>query len=61
MKRNKFTEEQIVLPLVKNSLPDLLMKYVVKWEYISKPFYQWKKRFGGLESRELCRLRQLEK
>ena len=55
------TEEQI-LGILKEAemgkpLPDLLRQHSIS----SGPYYRWKSRFGGLETSQLQRLKQLER
>lgn len=60
MKRKRFTEEHIITVLkeVEGGLP---MVEVCRMHGISDAtFYNWRKKFGGMEINEARRLRQLE-
>lgn len=60
MKRNRFTEEQIISILKEQEAgakaTDLCRKHGVS----SATFYKWKTKFGGLDVSEARRLRALE-
>lgn len=60
MKKSKFTESQIVSILAQHEkgvkVVDLCREYG-----ISQPtFYQWQKKYGGMSTSELKRLKELE-
>ncbi len=60
MKRSKFTESQIVFAL-KQSETGVKVEEVCRKMGISEAtFYNWKKKYGGVGTNELRRLRQLE-
>ena len=60
MKKSKFTEQQIVFAL-KQAETGVPVAEVCRKMGISEPtFYSWKKKFSGLGTAELRRLRQLE-
>jgi putative transposase len=60
MKKSKFTEQQIVFAL-KQAETGVPVAEVCRKMGISEPtFYNWKKKFSGLGTAELRRLRQLE-
>ncbi len=60
MKKSKFTEQQIVFAL-KQAETGVPVGEVCRKMGISEPtFYNWKKKFSGLGTAELRRLRQLE-
>ncbi|MDQ4121286.1 MAG: IS3 family transposase [Acidobacteriota bacterium] len=60
MKKSKFTESQIVFAL-KQAETGVPVQEVCRKMGISEPtFYNWKKKFSGLGTAELRRLRQLE-
>ena len=59
MKKSKFTEAQIVFA-IKQSETGVSVEEVCRKLGISKAtFYNWKKRYGGLDPSELRRLKQL--
>ena len=59
--RKKYTEEQITQILkeaeVSNNVSDTLRKYGVN----DSSFYRWKAKYGGMESKSILRLRELER
>jgi putative transposase len=60
MKRSKFTEQQIVFAL-KQAETGVPVEEVCRKIGISEAtFYNWKRKFSGLGTAELRRLRQLE-
>lgn len=60
MKRSKFTEAQIVFA-IKQSESGVTTEEICRKLGISQAtFYNWKKKYGGLDPSELRRLRQLE-
>ena len=60
MKKSKFTEQQIVFAL-KQAETGVPVAEVCRKMGISEPtFYNWKRKFSGLGTAELRRLRQLE-
>lgn len=60
MKKSKFTEAQIVFA-IKQSQTGVSVDEVCRKLGISQAtFYNWKKRYGGLDPSELRRLKQLE-
>lgn len=60
MKRKRFTEEQIIAALkeAESGLPsaEVCRKYGIS----DATFYNWRRKFGGMEVSEAKRLRQLE-
>ncbi|KWF18982.1 Hin recombinase [Burkholderia pseudomultivorans] len=60
MKTSKFTEEQIAFTLKQAELGTKVEEICRKLGISEATFYNWKKKFGGLEPSELRRLRQLE-
>lgn len=60
MKRKRFTEEQIIGVLKENEagakVEDLCRRHGIS----SATFYNWRKKYGGLEVNEARRLRELE-
>ena len=60
MKKSKFTEEQIMFVL-KQADTGISVDEICRKTGISQAtFYQWRKKYGGLGTAELRRLRQLE-
>ena len=60
MKRSKFTESQIVFALQQAETGVAVAEVCRKLGISEATFYNWKKKFSGLGSAELRRLRQLE-
>jgi putative transposase len=61
MKKGRFTEHQIVSALKKNeaglSIKDLSRELGIS----EATFYNWKAKYGGMESSDVSKLRDLEK
>ncbi len=59
--RKKYTEEQITQILkeaeVSNNVSDTLRKYGVN----DSSYYRWKAKYGGMDSKSILRLRELER
>ena len=60
MKRSKFTEQQIVFALKQAETGVSVAEVCRKLGVSEATFYNWKKKYGGLGTAELRRLRQLE-
>jgi putative transposase len=60
MKRSKFTESQILFALKQAETGIKVEEVCRKMGISDAPFYNWKKKNGGLGISELRRLRQLE-
>jgi putative transposase len=60
MKTSKFTEEQIAFALKQAELGTPVQEVIRKMGITEQTFYRWKKKYGGLGTNELRRLRQLE-
>ena len=60
-RRKKYTEEQITQILkeaeVSNNVSDTLRKYGVN----DSTYYRWKAKYGGMDSKSIQRLRELER
>lgn len=60
-RRKKYTEEQITQILkeaeVSNNVSDTLRKYGVN----DSSYYRWKAKYGGMDSKRIQRLRELER
>ena len=60
MKKSKFTEQQIVFALKQAETGVPVAEMCRKMGISEATFYNWKKKFSGLGTAELRRLRQLE-
>jgi putative transposase len=60
MKKSKFTEQQIVFALKQAETGVPVVEVCRKLGISEATFYNWKRKFGGLGTAELRRLRQLE-
>ena len=60
MRRSKFTESQIVFALKQAETGVAVAEVCRKLGISEATFYSWKKKYGGLGTEELRRLRQLE-
>jgi putative transposase len=60
MKKSKFTEEQIAFALRQAEAGTPVEHVCRKLSISQATFFRWKKRFGGMGTAELRRLRQLE-
>ncbi len=60
MKKSKYTEQQIAFALKQAELGAPVEEVCRKLGISDATFYNWKKKYGGLGSSELWRLRQLE-
>jgi putative transposase len=62
MKQKQFTDEQIVAILQEATKGDKPTTEVCCQNHISEAtFYAWRKKFGGLQTRDVQRLKELEK
>jgi putative transposase len=62
MKKDQFTDEQIVSILQQGERADKSIGAICREHGIAETtFYRWRRRFGGLEANEAQRLRELEK
>jgi putative transposase len=60
MKKTKFTEQQIVFALKQGETGVPVAEVCRKMGISEATFYNWKRKFSGLGTGELRRLRQLE-
>lgn len=60
MKSSKFTEAQIIFALHQAETGTKVEEVCRKMGVSQATFYNWKKKYGGLGTSELRRLRQLE-
>lgn len=62
MKSGQFTNEQIVTVLQEAERGEKTVVELCRDKGISEAtFYSWRKKFGGLQTRDVARLRELEK
>jgi putative transposase len=62
MKAGQFTNEQIVAILQEAERGDKPVTQICKEKGVSEAtFYAWRKKFGGMQTRDVQRLRELEK
>ena len=62
MKAGQFTDEQIVTILQQATKGEKAIIEICREKGISEAtFYAWRKKFGGLQTREVQRLKELEK
>lgn len=60
MKKSKFTEAQIAYAIKQSESGVTVEEVCRKLGVSQQTFYNWKKKYGGLDPTELRRLRQLE-
>ena len=60
MKKSRFTEEQIAYALRQAEHGTPVKEVIRKMGITEQTFYRWKKKYGGLGTAELRRLKQLE-
>lgn len=60
MKNTKFTDGQIVFAIKQSETGTAIKEVCRKMGISEAPFYNWKKKYGGLGVTELRRLKQLE-
>ena len=58
--KKRFTEEQIAFALRQSEMGTSVQEVIRKMGISEQTFYNWKKKYGGLGTGELRRLRQLE-
>lgn len=62
MKKKRFTEEQIVRILREAERGQSTVAELCKTRGVSEQsYYRWKKKYGGMETADVRRLRELEK
>ena len=62
MRQSKFTEEQIVALLREAEKGEKPIQALAKERGITEQtFYRWRKKYGGIETQDLKRMRELEK
>jgi putative transposase len=60
MKKSRYTEEQIAFALRQAELGTPVKEVIRKMGISEQTFYRWKKKYGGLGTSELHRLKMLE-
>jgi putative transposase len=60
MKRRKFTEQQIVQILKEAEAGISVLDLSRQYGFSRSAFYKWKAKYGGMETSELKRLKELE-
>ncbi len=60
MRKSKYTEEQIAFALKQAETGTPVKEVIRKMGITEQTFYRWKKKYGGLGTSELRRLKQLE-
>ena len=62
MQKNQFTDEQIVAILQQAEKGEKTVAEVCRQHNVSEnSFYRWRTRFGGMNTSEAARIRELEK
>jgi putative transposase len=62
MRQSKFTEEQIVSLLREAEKGEQTIEVLAKAKGISEQtFYRWRNKYGGVDTKDLKRMRELEK
>lgn len=62
MRQSKFTEEQIVALLREAEKGEQTIEVLAKAKGISEQtFYRWRNKYGGVDTKDLKRMRELEK
>ncbi len=60
MRQSKFTEAQIAFALKQVELGTSVQEVIRKMGITEQTFYRWKRKYGGIGTSELRRLKQLE-
>jgi putative transposase len=60
VRKSKFTEEQIAFALKQTETGTPVKEAIRKLGITEQTYYRWKKKYGGLGTSELRKLRQLE-
>ena len=60
MRKSRYTEEQIAFALRQAEQGTPVVEVIRKMGITEQTYYRWKKKYGGLGTSELRRLKQLE-
>jgi len=60
MRKSRYTEEQIAFALQQAEQGTPVVEVIRKMGITEQTYYRWKKKYGGLGTSELRRLKQLE-
>lgn len=60
MRKSRFTEEQIAFALRQAETGTPVKEVIRKMGVAEQTFYNWKRKYGGLDPSEVRRLKQLE-
>jgi putative transposase len=60
MRKSQYTEEQVAFALRQAEQGTPVVEVIRKMGISEQTFYRWKKKYGGLGTSELRRLKQLE-
>ena len=61
MKQSQFTERQIISALIENEQGIKVIDIARNLGISEKTFYRWKSKYGGMDIKELKRIKELEK
>ncbi len=60
MRKSRFSEEQITKILAESQAGASTQELCRKHGVTTHTFYQWRKKYGGMQGKEVLRLRELE-